>query len=160
MQLTVTVRNRRASTDLPALVCGNGDYEAHFDLDSEWDAFPRKTACFAYRQSGREILREVHFTGDCCTVPVISGTDLVSVGLYAGGIRTTVPARIPCRESITAYAGEPYSGDIDVYHELMQQLAVTEGGYADCFCLLADRDGDLIAAADGSCIACRFCFLQ
>ena len=155
MELTVTVRNRRAYADLPMLVCGNGDYEAHFDLDSEWDAFPRKTACFAYRRNGQEIHREVHFSGDRCTVPVLSGTDLVSVGLYAGDVRTTVPARIPCRESITELNSEPYSGAPDAYHALMQQLAEISGGYVDCFCLLADCDGDLITAADGSCIACR-----
>ena len=155
MELTVTVRNRRASADLPALVCGNGDYSAHFDLDGEWDAFPRRIAQFVYSQNGREIRREVYFTGDRCTVPVLSGTDLVSVGLYAGSIRTTVPARIPCIACITDLCGTPYDGQPDVYHSMMQQLAEIEGGYADCFLLLADRDGDFVAAADGSCIVCR-----
>ena len=95
------------------------------------------------------------FSGRRCHMPLLTGTDLVSVGLTAGSIRTAAPARIPCAAGITAYAGEPYTPETDLYHAAMQQLAVIRGGFANRYRLLADRDGRLIAASDGSCIACK-----
>ena len=130
MEFTVTVRNRRAAAEIPAVVNGNTDYMVCFDTDSEWDAFSVKTACFAFRRDGQERLLSVSFSGSRCQMPLLAGTDLVSVGLTAGDIRTTAPARIPCLAGITAYAGEPYQPETDFYHTAMQQLAVICGGFA------------------------------
>ena len=155
MELHITVRNRRARCDPAVIVCDNTDHAVRFDLDAEWDAFPEKTACFAYRRDGQEIHTEMPFSGDRCAVPAVSGTDLLSVGLYAGTVRTTSPARIPCIPAITGLKGTPYLPVTDTYHTAMEMLAKFSGGFSDIVCLAADADGDYIASADGQCIACK-----
>ena len=155
MELQITVRNRRARCDPAVIVCGNTGDAVRFDTDSEWDAFPEKTACFAYRRNGTEFHTEIPFSGDCCALPAVHGTDLLAVGLSAGSIRTTTAARIPCIPGITELKGEPYQPETDIYHQALERLARLRGGFSDKCCLAADADGDYIASAEGLCIACK-----
>ena len=155
MELQITVRNRRADCPDTVIVCGNTGDTVRFDTDAEWEAYPEKTAHFAYVRDGTEYHTEVPFSGDSCAVPAVHGTDLLSVGLYAGSIRTTAPARIPCIPGIKELQGRAYQPEPEIYHEAAEMLAKIRGGFADRVCLAADTDGDLIATVDGLCIACK-----
>ena len=155
MELQITVRNRRASCAPAVIVCGNTDDAVRFDTDAEWDAFPEKTAHFAYCRDGTEYHVGVPFSGDRCVMPAVHGTDLLSVGLEAGTVRTTTPARIPCIPGITELQGEPDRSETDLYHIAAETAARLCGGFADRVCLAADADGDYIATADGLCLACK-----
>ena len=159
MVIPVQIRNRRAAAepDCPAIVCGNSDYEVLFDFDSEWDAFAQKTARFAFRRDGHEYAYTVVFSGDRCAVPVLSGINLVTIGVSAGSVTTSAPARIPCMAGISDLHGRAVHPEPDVYDVLMQKLAQMRGGFRDSCCLIADSGGDLIASLDGEIIACKEC---
>lgn len=79
-----------------AIVCGNSDYQITFTFDSEWDAYPTKTARFIW--NGK--YWDQPFSGNVCPVPKITNAVFVLVGVYAGDLSTTTPASIPCKRSI------------------------------------------------------------
>ena len=121
--INVTVRNKIAKSQPPAfVVCGNSDYTAVFDLDDEWAEFPNRVAVFVY-QVGRERRNErVIFDGDECPIPTLRGVRAVEVGLEAGNIRTTTPARIRCFGCITDAAGTPQEPEDDVYRQILSRV--------------------------------------
>ena len=120
--INVTVRNKIAKSQPPAfIVCGNSDYTAVFDLDDEWAEFPNRVAVFVY-YAGRERRNErVIFDGDECPIPTLRGVRAVEVGLEAGNIRTTTPARIRCFGCITDAAGTPQEPEDDVYGQILER---------------------------------------
>lgn len=79
-----------------AIVCGNSDYKVAFTFDSEWDGINEKTARFKW--CGQYY--DVPFTGTECDVPIIMDAATVEIGVYAGELRTTTGADIPCLRSI------------------------------------------------------------
>lgn len=102
-------------------MCGNSDYTVVFDLDDEWAAFKNRVAVFVY-QVGRERRNErVIFDGNECPIPTLRGVRAVEVGLEAGNIRTTTPARIRCFGCITDAAGTPQEPDEDVYGQILER---------------------------------------
>lgn len=107
----------------PSIVCGNSDYTAHFLFDSEWDAYTTKTARFLRYQDGIPVYTDTLFSGDSVPIPVLSATHELAVGVYAGDIRTTTPARIPCSRCITDSAPSHENPDADVYVQLLAYLA-------------------------------------
>ena len=121
--INVTVRNKIAKSQPPAfIVCGNSDYTAVFDLDDEWAAVKNRVAVFVY-QVGRERRNErVIFDGDECPIPTLRGVRAVEVGLEAGNIRTTTPARIRCFGCITDAAGTPHEPEDDVYRQILSKV--------------------------------------
>ena len=121
--INVTVRNKIAKSQPPAfIVCGNSDYTAVFDLDDEWAEFPNRVAVFVY-YAGRERRNErVIFDGDECPIPTLRGVRAVEVGLEAGNIRTTTPARIRCFGCITDAAGTPQEPEDDVYRQILSRV--------------------------------------
>lgn len=84
------------------IVCGNSDYQIEFTFDSEWAEHTTKTARFIVNGQ----YTDVDFTGDTCTAPIISNTDKVTVGVYAGNLCTSTPAIINCTPSILCGSGE------------------------------------------------------
>ena len=86
------------------IVCGNKGYKIAFTFDEEWDAYASKTARFIWNG----IYFDKTFTGDECDVPVINDATEVTVGVYAGDLKTTTPAVIPCLISILC--GNPEAG--------------------------------------------------
>ena len=87
------------------IVCGNNDYQIEFSFDSEWSKHQTKIARFIVNGT----YKDVTFTGTTCHVPVLSNTDLCTIGVYAGNLDTTTRAEIPCLKSILcegAPAGE------------------------------------------------------
>ena len=78
------------------VVCNNDDYMVVFAFDAEWDAYPTKTARFIWNG----LHTDVPFTGNTVALPMVKNTTLVTVGVYAGDLRTTTPASIECKKSI------------------------------------------------------------
>ena len=72
--------------------------------------------------------KDVLVTGDVCLAPALYDTAAVAVGVYAGNIHTTTPARIPCARCITD--GEPLheDPDPDIYEQLLQYLEELAAG--------------------------------
>ena len=122
-EIQITVKDKVAQTvGTPVIVCGNSDYTVTFTFDEEWDLYDAKTARFAFYQDGIFRYLDVLFDGDSVSVPVLRNTDEAAVGVYAGDIRTTTPARIPCMQCITDGAAAHNPPARDVYEQLLQYL--------------------------------------
>ena len=96
--LPISVRNRVATYQKRCgdIVCGNSDYAIQFTFDSEWGSVNTKTARFIWNGQ----YKDVEFSGSVCAVPMLKNTTSVSVGVYAGMLRTTTSAVIGCQKSI------------------------------------------------------------
>lgn len=98
-------------------ICGNSDFTVEFEFDSEWDAYPTKTARFRYDG----VYQEQVFTGNSCPVPVIFNAGAIAIGVYAGDLRTTTAAIVEARHSILDGDHVQYVPP-DLYEELTGQL--------------------------------------
>ena len=121
MNFSIDVTNKVAvPVNPPEIVCGNSSYVIDFTFDSEWDMYGIKTAVFTYKRNGQVKFIEIVFEGTRCCVPILSGIDEVSVGVYAGDLKTTTPATLVCKKSalcdITKHEDPPY----EVYSQLLQ----------------------------------------
>lgn len=125
--INITVKNKIATQDKTVYVCGNSDYVANFDFDSEWDKYEIKTARFAY--NGKII--DIVFEGTQCPVPIISNAYFFYLGVFAGDLHTTTPARVPCTKSILCGSGWPSPPPPDVYNQLMELLNSMGAGLTD-----------------------------
>lgn len=124
MNININVSEKRASViGAPIIVCGNSDYSITFDFDAEWAGTAAKTARFAYAQGGVLKHQDVVFFGNVVDVPVLSNVREVYVGVYAGNLRTTTPARICCKRSILC--GDPVHDEppADVYNQIMTMVS-------------------------------------
>lgn len=113
--LRITVKNKIA-TYLQrdgVIVCGNKGYKIAFTFDEEWDAYTNKIARFIW--NGKYF--DKTFTGDECDVPVINDATEVTVGVYAGDLKTTTPAVIPCLISILCGNPEVGAEMVEEYRE-------------------------------------------
>ena len=123
--IEVTVRDRVAThIGDDFYVCGNTEYEIHFDFDEEWDALDIKTARFI--ADGNVLYPDRIFSGNVCSFPdnpPISNTTSVRVGVFAGNLHTTTPARIPAAKSILCGTPTPAAPDEDAYHEAMAEMS-------------------------------------
>lgn len=119
----INVRNKIASYNQRdgVIVCGNKGYTITFTFDEEWDECTTKTARFIW--NGRYYDQE--FTGDECSVPVINDATNVTVGVYAGDLKTTTPANIPCLISILCGNPKIIEENIKEYRDIAQQAAAT-----------------------------------
>ncbi len=129
----ITVREKIAQVSgSPEIVCGNSDYAAVFDLDSEWDSYDVKTMRVAWLdvRTGKLRYDDVPFSGSTCVLPAIYDAYEIAIGIYAGDIRTTTPARIPCARCITDGGSAHEASPPDVYEqiiELLEQIAKPVG---------------------------------
>lgn len=121
--IQITIRDKIASAaGAPAIICGNSDYTVQFDLDEEWTPYAVKTARFNYTRDGIRLHQDVLLTGNSCTAPVMHDVHEVGIGLYAGALHTSTPARIPCERSATDDAAlHPYPMP-DIYDQLLHYL--------------------------------------
>lgn len=107
----------------PIIVCGNSDYTVRFTFDSEWLDKVSKTARFVWVKNGETHFEEVVFTGSTAKVPLLSGITCVQIGVYAGDLQTTTPARVPCMQSILCSGGAEHEDPPqDVYTQLIAML--------------------------------------
>lgn len=126
--IKISVKNKVAiRTNDTSYICGNSDFIVKFDFDTEWETYDTKTARFSY--DGRYI--DVIFTGSECKIPVISDIYVFYVGVYAGNLHTTTPARVSCRKSILCGGGIPADPTPDVYAQIMERLNNMGGSGGD-----------------------------
>lgn len=120
MTINIEVQNKIAKRSDPKafIVCGNSDYTIKFTFDEEWEEHEVKTARF-YSNGEPE---DVVFKGDECPVPVMERADGVFVGVFAGDLRTTTKAYIPCERSILCLGGRVKEPTPDVYAQLTQMI--------------------------------------
>ena len=119
-EITITVTEKIAAAQgSPMIVCGNSDYAVKFIFDSEWDRYAQKTAHIRYFRNGRYQYDEVLFEGD---------TVEAEIGVFAGDIHTTTPARSPCARCITDGAPVHADPQPDVYNQLLEYLAAIQNG--------------------------------
>lgn len=121
--MTITITNRIARVvGVPQIICGNSSYSADFQFDAEWNDYPEKIAHFRFIRSGSPQTLNVDFTGASCAVPALSDVAFVEIGVSAGSIRTTSPARVICLRCITDIPSEAYAPPPDIYNTLMSSL--------------------------------------
>ena len=129
MNIKVDIVDKHATTlGAPVIICGNSDYSITFTFDEEWAEHDTKTARFAYVRAGVLQYTDVIFTGDTVDVPVLAEITEVRVGVFAGDLRTSTPARIPCEYSIRCGTGAPVEPTPDVYDQIMALLNAGGGG--------------------------------
>lgn len=123
MKFNITVTDKVAfSPNAPEIVCGNADYVIDFEFDAEWDEYEIKTAVFTYKRKGQNKYKEVVFTGTECNMPVLSGIDEVNVGVYAGNLHTTTPAKLNCKKSALCDITKIDDTPTSVYNQLLEIL--------------------------------------
>lgn len=107
MDIVISVANRVATPPSNAvIVCGNSEYNIVFDFDAEWQEENSKTARFVWFVKNKAYSKEIPFEGDTVAVPILSNANAVHVGVYAGNLRTTTPAKIVCERSILCYGSD------------------------------------------------------
>ena len=127
----ITVRERIAQADgNPEIVCGNSDYTAVFDFDAEWNDYPQKTLRTVWRDTatGKLGRDDIMFDGNRAVLPPVWRTNQVLIGVYAGNIRTTTAARVPCIGCITDTAPHHDDPDDALYRQLIAYLEQIEQG--------------------------------
>ena len=118
--ISITVENKRATVvGSPVIVCGNSDYTVTFAFDDEWSLTGPKTARFVYVKRGKVEHEDVVFEGNTVAVPVLSDVAFVNVGVFAGDLCTTTPARVNCKASILCSSGAVHEPTPDVYSQIM-----------------------------------------
>ncbi len=103
--INISIRDKRATADPAVIVCGNSDYVVEFAFDVEWEQETVRTARFIANGSYQDVV----FTGNSCTVPIITDATEVHIGVFAGNLRTTTGARIPCTRSDGVVLNRTYS---------------------------------------------------
>lgn len=117
--IKISIINKIARLTASAgIVCGNSDYVVEFSFDTEWDAYEQKTARFINGTDYRDII----FSGNAVAVPVVHSGRMLSVGVFAGNLRTSTSANIPCISSVTSSDGSPAAPAPDVYAQIMEKL--------------------------------------
>ena len=138
--INVTVRDKIATyVGDVYYVCGNSDFVVHFDFDEEWGALDVKTARFICEDGS---FRNQVFSGSECPVPIISNTNNIRVGVYAGNLCTTTPARVPAAKSILCPGGMPAAPEDDTYNQIMQELNAAKDAAEDTAKTLQDAFGE------------------
>ncbi len=134
--LPVAVNNRIATyAAKERLVCDNSDYLLRFAFDEEWETYVAKTARVRYsNDAGETFVHDLPFGGNDCHIPIIPKTEHIFVGVYAGNLRTSTEAEIPCVPSALSENGAPADPPPDVYNSLMEhmdEIAQLNEGQAD-----------------------------
>lgn len=106
MNINISINNKVATVSgSPVIVCGNSDYTVTFTFDSEWANLPTKQARFSWYLNGEKQFTDVTFTGSTVAVPTLSDITTLYVGVFAGDLHTTTPAKITCRYSALCGSG-------------------------------------------------------
>lgn len=104
--IPASIKNKKVSVPCGSyVVANNNDYYLRFSFDDEWNEYPLKTARFVINNE----YSDVDFSGDTVNVPAITDSALfeIAVGVYAGGLSTTTPAKLLVYASVL---GLPTSG--------------------------------------------------
>lgn len=135
----------------PYVVCDNSDYTVVWQLDEEWAQFEHRTMQVNYKDGTYE---RVLFTGDTCALPALPVPGPVHVGLFAGDIHTTRPARLLAVRSATTDSGEERDPMPNGYAQAIKALdakldknqGVENAGKA----LVVDAEGNVVPSEGGA----------
>ena len=117
-QLLIKIKDKIAKPLNNCVICDNSDYTVKFIFDEEWEREPLRIARFIWNKQ----YVDVQFTGDTCEVPVVSKTNNLAIGVYAGDLRTTTPAILACHMSILSEDVIEHSVTPSEYEEIMKLL--------------------------------------
>lgn len=123
--IQVSVRDKIATqTDGTVIINGNSDYNIEFDFDAEWADLNNKVGIFAYNDAAAHkwAYQTVMFSGNVCAVPILRDIHCVYVGVTAGNVRVTTPAKVQCRLSISDYADTEEPPSADVWGQILAKL--------------------------------------
>lgn len=123
--IQVSVRDKIATqTDGTVIINGNSDYNIEFDFDAEWADLNNKVGIFAYNDAAAHkwAYQTVMFSGNTCTVPILRDIHCVYVGVTAGNVRVTTPAKVQCRLSISDYADTEDPPSADIWGQILAKL--------------------------------------
>lgn len=125
MQIEIKITQKRAELQGSCvLVCGNSGDTVKFIFDNEWGQYSNKTARFAFTRDGERYYTDVLFEGSVCEIPMLSGIDFVEVGVYAGNLSTSTPAKVPTKKSILCKDGKYHEPPPeDVYDQILESVA-------------------------------------
>lgn len=128
--LPIKIREKIAVYDSDEkVVCHNSDYLLKFDFDAEWTEYKYKTAIVRYFKAPEGWLKhEIMFEGETCELPVIDKAAELYIGVFAGDIRTTTEAKIPCRLSALSMTGVPVDPPDNVYNQILKMLEELKAG--------------------------------
>ena len=101
------------------VVCDNSDYTVVWQLDEEWAQLEHRTMQVNYKDGTYE---RVLFTGNTCALPAFPVSGPVHVGLFAGDIHTTRPARLLAVRSATTDSGEERDSMPNGYAQAIKAL--------------------------------------
>ena len=121
----INVKNRVATANGDSrIINGNSDYNIEFDFDAEWADLNNKVGIFAYNDAAAHkwAYQTVMFSGNTCTVPILRDIHCVYVGVTAGNVRVTTPAKVQCRLSISDYADTEEPPSADVWGQILAKL--------------------------------------
>ena len=121
----INVRNRVATANGDnRIINGNSDYSIEFDFDAEWADLNNKIGIFAYNDAATHkwAYQTVLFSGNTCTVPILRDIHCVYVGVTAGNVRVTTPAKVQCRLSISDYADTEEPPSADIWGQILAKL--------------------------------------
>ena len=127
------------------VVCDNSDYTVVWQLDEEWAQFEHRTMQVNYKDGTYE---RVLFTGNSCALPAIPVPGPVHVGLFAGDIHTTRPARLLAVRSATTDSGEERdpmpNGYAQAIEALDAKLDKNQGAENAGKALVVDAEGNVV----------------
>lgn len=133
------------------VVCNNSDYTVAWQLDEEWAQFEHRTMQVNYKDGTYE---RVLFTGDTCALPAIPVRGPVHVGLFAGDIHTTRPARLLAVRSATTDSGEERDPMPNGYAQAIQaldgKLDKNQGAENAGKALVIGEDGGVVPGEGGA----------
>ncbi len=118
MQFDFTVENKilTQNNGEDAVISDNSDYSVHFTFDEEWTGLT-KTVRFVNGKNYADVILPDNNT---VNIPMqILSPPAVSVGVYAGDLHTSSPAKIKCRVSILTGSGTPKKPTDNVYSQLI-----------------------------------------
>ena len=121
----INVKNRVATANGDSrIINGNSDYSIEFDFDAEWADLNNKVGIFAYNDAAAHkwAYQTVLFSGNTCTVPILRDIHCVYVGVTAGNVRVTTPAKVQCRLSISDYADTEEPPSADIWGQILAKL--------------------------------------
>lgn len=132
------------------VVCDNSDYTVVWQLDEEWAQLEHRTMQVNYKDGTYE---RVLFTGSSCTLPAIPVSGPVHVGLFAGDIHTTRPARLLAVRSATTDSGEERdpmpNGYAQAIEALDAKLDKSQGAENAGKALVVDAEGNVVPGEAG-----------
>lgn len=123
--IQISVRDKIATqTDGTVIINGNSDYSIEFDFDAEWADLNNKVGIFAYNDAAAHkwAYQPVMFSGNTCAVPILRDIHCVYVGVTAGNVRVTTPAKVQCRLSISDYADTEEPPSADIWGQILAKL--------------------------------------